>query len=298
MLAIAGALLLGGTIFYLVYSTQMAAEASAAKDRIGIDWGNSDKPFQAPFYIKFTRPLLKDAYLDLAVGFWKPADLEHWKRALRAAGLSKHIQPEHFVASRFYLGTILSAFLILHYLFASEPGPIWLPFLIGAGAFFIPILHLQQLRDGRQHEVRLALPYVIDLMTLSMEAGLEFMGAVSRVVERAPKGPLIDELAEMLKDIQLGKSRAEALRKMADAIDITEITSLVAILISADQMGSPVSPVLRAQSDTMRLERLVKAEKLGAQASQKILLPLVFFIMPAVFLMIFGPIILQMLGVQ
>ncbi|NCN40055.1 type II secretion system F family protein, partial [bacterium] len=82
-----------------------------------------------------------------------------------------------------------------------------------------------------------------------------------------------------------------------DRIDMGEINSFVAVLISADQMGASVGTVLRAQSDSMRNERLTRAEKLGAQASQKILIPLIFFIMPAVFLVIFGPYILQMMGV-
>ena len=146
--------------------------------------------------------------------------------------------------------------------------------------------------------VRLGMPYVLDLMTLTMEAGLEFQGAVTRVVERAPPTPFTEELTELLKEIQLGKSRAEALRKMAEAIDIPEITSLVAILISTDQMGSPIGPILRAQAETLRVERLVKAEKLGAQASQKILIPIVFLILPAVVLIIFGPLVLQALGIR
>jgi tight adherence protein C len=81
---------------------------------------------------------------------------------------------------------------------------------------------------------------------------------------------------------------------MSERVDMTEMTSFVATLVSAEAMGASVGPVLRAQSESMRQERLVRAEKAGAQASQKMLFPLVFFIMPAVFLMIFGPVVIQM----
>lgn len=298
MLAWFAAALLGAAVFYIIYVTQVSAETSAAKDRLGVNWGTNDKPFIAPFYLRLTKPLLKGGTLDIAVNVFPKDSIEYWRKRIRTAGLHKFIQPEHFLASRFWLGLILFAFMFLIVLFKQEPPPLWSPFVIGIIGVWLPTLDINSRRQARQNNVRLGMPYVLDLMTLTMEAGLEFQGAITRVVERAPPGPFIEELSELLKDIQLGKSRAEALRKMADAIDISEITSLVAVLISTDKMGSPVGPVLRAQSETLRVERLVKAEKLGAQASQKILIPLVFFILPAVFLIIFGPIVLQALGVR
>ena len=298
MLAIVGALIVGASFFYLNYTLQVASQTDAAKERLGINWGSDEKAFVPPIYLKLTRPLLKGGTLEIAVGFWKPEQLDVWKKKIRAAGLQREIEPEHVVAAKFWLTLIIAGFLFLRYLFSSDPGSPVVPVIVSLVAFFYPNIHLNGLRETRQNEIRLGMPYVMDLMTLSMEAGLEFQGAITRVVERAPRGPFIEELAELLKDIQLGKSRAEALRKMAVAVDIPEITSLVAVLVSTDQMGSPVGPVLRAQGESLRVERLVKAEKLGAQAGQKILVPLVFLILPAVMLMIFGPLILQMLGVK
>ena len=102
----------------------------------------------------------------------------------------------------------------------------------------------------------------------------------------------------MLQQIQLGTNRGDSLRDMGWRIDLGEIASLVAVLVTADQMGSPLGPVLRVQSDLIRTQRFTKAEKKGAAASQKLLFPLIFFIMPAVFIMIFGPVILGFLGVK
>ena len=139
------------------------------------------------------------------------------------------------------------------------------------------------------------MPFVIDLLTLSTEAGLDFIGALQKVVEKTRSGPLVDEIQRMLQQIQLGTTRAESLRELGARIDLQEIASLVAVLVTADQMGSPLGPVLRVQSELIRTQRFTSAEKKGAAASQKLLFPLIFFIMPAVFIMIFGPIILSAL---
>jgi tight adherence protein C len=297
VLGIVGALLLGGAVFYIVFTMQVAAETSAAKDRLGLNF-DSENSAPLPAYIRFAQPLLRPAYIDIALGLWKPEHVEEWKKKIRSAGLHRQVQAEHVIAAKFWLTLVIGVFMLLIFLFSQSPPPLWFAIGLIAMSFFWPNLDMHSRRTKRQSDVRLALPYVMDLLTLSMEAGLEFMGAISRVVERAPSGALIEELSELLKDIQLGKTRSEALRKMAQAIDMSELTSLVAVLVSADQMGVSIGSVLRAQADTIRNERLVKAEKLGAQASQKILIPLVFFILPAVFLMIFGPIILGMLGVK
>ncbi|MBS1984267.1 MAG: type II secretion system F family protein [Bdellovibrionales bacterium] len=298
MLAIVGALLLGGAVFYIVYITQKAAETTAAEERLSLDFGPDAKSFKPPYYISLTKPLLQEPYVKIASDFWSPEKLEAWRKKLISAGIGRNIQPEHFVASKFWLALMVGALLFINYIFSSDPMPLWMPFMLTAAAFFGPNLHVGQLRDKRQFEVRLAMPYVLDLLTLSTEAGLDFMGAISKVVDRAPPGALIEELSTALKDIQLGKTRSEALRSMADRLDMQEMSSFVAVLVSADSMGASIGGVLRAQSDSLRAERLVRAEKLGAQASQKILVPLIFFILPAVMLMIFGPIILSMMGVK
>jgi tight adherence protein C len=297
VLAIAAAIIIGSAVFFVMYIIQISAEKSAAEDRLGLNWNSEDKKtFKPPFYIAFTRPLLKGSYLDLAAGYWSEASLQKWKVKLISAGLGKYIEAKHFVASKFYLTLIVGFLFFLMHLFMDDPPSLmWTVIIVGA-MFFIPNLHVDSLRKLRQQEIRIAMPYVVDLLTLSIEAGLDFMGAIGRVVEKAPTSPLLEELSILLKDIQLGKTRAQAMRAMSDRIDMQEMNSFVAVLISSDQMGASIGNVLRAQSDSMRNERLSKAEKLGAQASQKILIPLIFFIMPAVFLIIFGPFVLQIVG--
>ena len=135
-----------------------------------------------------------------------------------------------------------------------------------------------------------ALPYAVDLLTLSVEAGLDFTAALSKVVEKGCRGPLAQELALAIKELRLGKTREEALRNLASRVDLGALTSFVQALAQADRMGTPLGKVLRILSTQMRLERTQRAEKLANEAPVKLLLPLVLFIFPTLFLMLFGPI--------
>ncbi len=119
------------------------------------------------------------------------------------------------------------------------------------------------------------------------------MAAIQRIVDKAENSVLADELSIVLKDIKLGSSRSEALRSFAARLDIAEITSFVAVVNDADQTGASIAQVLKDQSNQMRLERFVRAEKAGARASQLMLLPMIAFIMPAVFIVVFAPVVLQ-----
>jgi len=296
VLLIVGALMLGAAVFYIVYVTQQAAEASAAENRLASEWGSDTVLPRLPSYIKWTRPLLQGGTLQLAAGFWSPKQLEDWRRRLVAAGLGRYIEASHLVAAKFWMGVISLVFMGLWALFGEEPPAVWMAVGLPLLFFFLPDLDVRSRRQLRQTEIRLAMPYMVDLLTLSIEAGLDFMGAIGKVVDRAPPSALVEELSVVLKDIQLGKTRAQSLRAFAERTDMPEIGSFVAVLVSADSMGASIGNVLRAQSDSMRNERLTKAEKLGAQASQKILVPLVFFILPAVMLMIFGPLALSLFG--
>jgi tight adherence protein C len=292
LLGLLGALVIGAAVFFLLFTALVAQESSAVENRLRIDWSTEDTS-KDPIYIKLTRPLLKGAFLEMASGFWKPEKLERWKIQLISAGFGRRIEPEHFVASKFWLAVCVTLLILLMQLFQGDG--VSPAFILGIGvfAFFFPNMDLSSRRSARQLEIRLSMPYVVDLLTLSLEAGLDFMGAIGKVVERAPASPLVEELSNLLKDVQLGKTRSQALRAMADRIDMPEMSSFVAVLISSTQMGASIGLVLRAQSDTMRVERLNKAEKMGAQASQKILIPLVLLILPAVGLVILGPFILQ-----
>ena len=161
-----------------------------------------------------------------------------------------------------------------------------------------PLLATRWLADQvikRHLMISRALPYNLDLLTLSVEAGLDFTGALAKVVERGRKGPLLDELALVLRQLKLGKTRADCLRIMVDRVNLPALTTFVLALIQADKMGTPLGKILRIQSQQLRIERTQRAEKLANEAPVKMLGPLIFCIFPTVFVIIFGPIGLSLL---
>jgi tight adherence protein C len=180
--------------------------------------------------------------------------------------------------------------LLLWASLSLRPG--WVPVLAGLG-WGMPWLRLRDLVLKRHHAIIRALPYNLDLLTLAVEAGLDFTQAVGRVVEKGRQGPLTDELRLMLGNIKLGKTREEALRLLADRVDLPSLTAFASALIQADRMGTGLGKVLRLQSTQLRQERTQRAEKLANEAPVKMLFPLVACIFPTVFMVLFGPIIFQ-----
>jgi len=172
---------------------------------------------------------------------------------------------------------------------------VWLQ--LGAGACLVcalagagyPLLWLRDRVRGRHRAIARALPYSLDLLTLSVEAGLDFPAALAKVVDKGRSGPLAEELSVVLKELRLGKTREEALRNLARRVDLPALTSFVQALVHADRMGTPLGKVLRILSTQLRIERSQRAEKLANEAPVKLLLPLVLFIFPTLFLMLFGP---------
>jgi len=187
------------------------------------------------------------------------------------------------------LGTLIGALLNLRLGF----GPVVLLFA-GFGLYW-PLLWLRGQVRRRQEEIRRGLPYALDLLTLSVEAGLDFTQALERIVRKLGPTPLAIELGLTLRDIQLGRTRAQALRELGHRVDLPELNSIVSALIQADELGSSLGPILRVQSDQLRVRRSQHAEKQAMEAPVKILLPLVLFIFPTIFIMIFGPIAIKLL---
>lgn len=168
--------------------------------------------------------------------------------------------------------------------------------VIGAllGAAY-PSLQIFFKKKERLAKIRSDLPFVMDLLAISVAAGLDMMQAIQRIVKMLPSGALTAELEKMLKNLQLGLSRKEALTLLKEEIPLPEIRGLVAMLLQALSLGSPVAPVLVAGADQMRSERWIDAERLGIKAAQKILFPLMLCILPAIFLTIFSPLLIRWL---
>ncbi|MBM4148724.1 MAG: type II secretion system F family protein [Lentisphaerae bacterium] len=159
-----------------------------------------------------------------------------------------------------------------------------------------PGLWLHRSLQARHRSIQKSLPFILDLLTLSVEAGMDFMSALQRCVERRQVDALGEELIRVIRGIQLGKTRRDALREMSQRVNLPSLRSVVHALIQADELGVSVGYILRIQSDQIRLRRFERAEKLANEAPVKMLFPLMFFIFPAVFLILLGPVIYRLLS--
>lgn len=158
--------------------------------------------------------------------------------------------------------------------------------------FLVPSLWLQQRIQTRRDAIVRALPEAVDLLHLCVEAGVDFMGGLTRVVQESPKGPLMEELSTLLQEIRVGKQRREALRSLARRVNVPDMAAFVRALVQADRMGTGMSEALLILSEESRLRRYHRAERFAQKAPIKMLLPLMM-IMGTVLIIVGGPIMLQ-----
>jgi tight adherence protein C len=161
--------------------------------------------------------------------------------------------------------------------------------------FLFPTMNIGERAKARQKAIALQLPNTLDLLTISVEAGLDFMSAMRRVVEKHPAGPLKEELERFFKQTELGRPRREALREMANRVQLSDLNGVVSALIQADRLGVSIGPILTIQSNMLRIRRAQRAEKAAGEAPVKMLAPLMICILPSVFIMVLGPVIIQMI---
>jgi len=283
-------LLIGASVFVISYQFfKFGARAKAEKELI-------PKPAAATSLIlRLTLPIIRITLLPSVKGLKITDYRKRMKKKIVAAGLQEELTPDELFSLKILLVIILPLIAVIYNLGLHVANPVLLIIIFGAIGYFFPELWINNLIKDRKTRIRMAIPFVVDLLSLCTEAGLDFMGAIQRVVQKAQKSPLIEELEYVLNELKLGTTRGDALRNMADRINMPEISSLVAVLVTADKMGASISDALKAQSNQIRSERFIRAEKAGAAASQKILFPLIFFIVPAVFIVVLGPMVAKLL---
>jgi tight adherence protein C len=164
--------------------------------------------------------------------------------------------------------------------------------LLWGASFLYPDVLVNRKIDDRQKEISRKLPDILDLLVISVEAGLGFEQALDRTCTAVP-GALSDEFRRMLHEIRIGSSRADALRAMADRTDVPELRAFILAMLQADTFGVSISRLLRAQADEMRIRRRLRAQELAQKAPVKMLFPLVFCIFPSIFVVILGPAFIQ-----
>jgi tight adherence protein C len=236
-------------------------------------------------------PFLK-GIANIVIKFTPEKQLEGARRKIELAGLTT--DPSQFMLKRIMMTVLFGlAGGLLGIQILKESFQVSLGMIIAGAAmgYYFPMSQLNTKIQKRQKSILRALPDALDLLVICVEAGLGFDMAMGKVYEKWDN-ELALAFGRVLREIQLGKLRREALRDMADRMDVADVNSFTAAIIQADQLGVGMSNVLRVQSEQMRVKRRQRAQETAQQAPVKMLIPMVFLIFPSIFIVLLGPAIL------
>jgi tight adherence protein C len=214
--------------------------------------------------------------------------LESISLKLLGAGLGRRVTPTGYLAAK---GLLAVAGALVGVMFSSLAGSatgLLFTVALAAAGFFGPDYFVSLKARARRERIKADLPDALDLLAVSVEAGLGFDGAIAKITEHM-EGPLADEFSLTLGEMRIGESRQDALKRMADRVDAPELSSFTRAIIQADQLGTSLGRILRVQAADSRLRRQAAAEEKAMKAPIKMLFPTVLFIFPAIFLVILGP---------
>ena len=214
---------------------------------------------------------------------------------LFAAGMGRNVSATGFLAAKAGLaitgaigGVVLGAAVA-----DGAGGVLLLGALLAGCGYLIPDFVVKMRGRRRRDEIGRELPDALDLLAVSIEAGLGFDAAVAKLIDRS-EGPLIEEFEIVLAEMRIGESRENALKKMGERTDVTEVNNFVRAMVQADQLGMSIGRILRVQATETRLKRQAAAEERAMKAPIKMLFPTVLFIFPAMFLVVLGPAFMQL----
>jgi len=262
-------------------------------DHVAAD--NRDRELLSPLKDRAFAPILQ-GFTGLGRRFTPAGYVEKVRQKFVLLGTASTQTVDRFLAIRVatVIGAALAFLFVIVINLTPFTGNLRLAFggLIILGCLLGPDAILNRRVEERQHAIAVGLPDVLDLLVISVEAGLGFEQALDRVINSVP-GPLTEEFARMLGETRAGASRADAMRSMDERCDVPELRAFVLSIIQADTFGVSIGRVLRAQSEEMRIKRRQAAEERAQKAPVKMLIPMVFCIFPALFAVVLGPAILQ-----
>lgn len=281
-----------GAIFHSRQAVQIRLESISKQSS-----QSAENELNQPLFVRFIRPLL-DSVSRTILRVTPKELVSSFEKKVVMAGNPYNLSVRDWINIQviavvcFPLVTIMLGY----YINMEVRTMLFLSFVeIGLG-LLLPNLMLSRQIAGRQKKIINSLPDVIDLLTVSVEAGLGFDGALAKVVDKTA-GPLSAEFENVLQEMKVGKQKKDALRDMAERINIQDFTTFVGSIIQADQFGVSIGNVLRIQSDQMRQKRKQRAQEKAMKAPVKILIPMVLFIFPTIFAVLMGPIVLKIMGV-
>ena len=225
----------------------------------------------------------------------KTKTLEAIRKQLRYAGIFMEASDFQFIKTAFLIGAVFIT-LIIVLIIKPETSIAFLIFIIGITVGIMgPTMYLRSRVSSHQTGIKKQLPDAMDLLCVCIEAGLGFDAALLKVSQKL-SGPFIDELMIVYREIQMGRTRREALQNLCDATNLDELKTFASALVQAEQLGIPINNVMRAQSEQLRTERSQQAKEKGMKASIKMLIPMLIFVFPVVFIILMGPTVLNIIG--
>lgn len=298
------ALILAVVVGLILISVKLlqSRESTSVEDRLD-EYGTLERPptleeieLSQPFTERVLIPLL-EGLADLAERINPQGGVENVQHNLDLAGNPYGWSPTQFIGFRFLAALLLGGIGVVILVLAKGmalPRRIVLTGIMAVGGYYLPSLWLKSKTSSRQREIARSLPDALDLLTICVEAGLGFDGAIARVAEKW-NDELSREFRRVLQEIQLGKLRREALRGMANRVEVPEVSTFVAAIVQAEELGVSIAKVLRIQADEMRRRRRQRAEELARQAPIKMLPAIAFLIFPAIFVVLLGPAVLRIM---
>lgn len=277
----------------LVVGVRRPQKAIVIEERLA-QFGNrmptlEEVELQQPFRDRVMLPMLRSTSLRLA-RFTPGQNVNRLRQQLLEAGAPKGLGPTEFTGLRIVIGGGLGG-LLLVLMLISHPSLLMIvgvPSGIGILGYMVPGIWLSRRIKQRKTEITRALPDAIDLLTISVEAGLGFDPALGRVVEKWDNA-LTRELGRMLSEMRMGSSRRDAMREVASRVNVEDLNTFISAVVQADQLGVSISQVLRIQSKQMRQRRRQRAEEQAHKAPLKMLFPMIFLIFPSIYIVILGP---------
>ncbi|MBM3127054.1 MAG: type II secretion system F family protein [Chloroflexi bacterium] len=290
-------LLLGLSVILIFIGLSIPSQPSREQERLQT-YGSrprtlAEMEMRMPFSERVALPLIRGA-ANVVNRFTPQRNIENLKRQLELAGNPNHWGAADFLGVRGISALVTVVIVLILTMILRTPPPqnfLFWGFGLVLG-FYLPAFWLTSKIRTRQHDIQRALPDALDLLTISVEAGLGFDAAMAKVVEKADN-ELSRAFGRAAAEVRLGKIRREALRDMANRCDVPDMTNFIAAVIQADQLGVSLSKVLRIQSEQMRVKRRQRAEELANQAPVKMVIPLVFLVFPSILIVLLGPAVLQ-----
>lgn len=282
-----------GIVFQMVFGSRVLVQERMDEINSMYNLQNEEDEMRKPFVERVVNPAYQ-RFVE-ALGSITPKSIKKkYEHMIMQAGVGKKFTPSSILSIQVMLALVMGSTLYLFFNLLTGEGNVLLSVVFGALGFFLPYVRLNSTAQIRQKKIQSALPDLLDLLYISVEAGLGFDTALKKSAEKMP-GPLSDEIKKALEDIAKGRDRQDALKGIIRRTGVDDINTFITAVIQSEILGTNIATMLRTQSTVMRQKRRQRAEEAAMKIPIKMLFPLIFFMFPALFVVILGPAVISII---